>query len=320
MKTPFALIESFCAVKWWVWSSSARASHCRQTSSFRPISIIRLRNVSSRMNLSWFPGRTSSYTTSSTGWPYYIPCLPASYHIDVREVVLSWTHTQGPTEGPSYSWWISDSPLFLYARSARMCSGRCQRPSTTDMLCTVLLGSTSTISHSSVFPAALIASRDSLLNGLNARCCWRSLWSACRWGWFSIFCIKFWTLTPCDRFTVEFGTLGMLKSMFSSPVARLNSLSALNDAMSRCSAGKNCSFTMCVLALDFTCSPVPSWAWMTRMSSDFTSFPVLSEEPSSFCKRLSSISCERDVFPFSTKTRSVSSGFPDRSQIGLRLS
>ena len=27
--------------------------------------------------------------------------------------------------------------------------------------------------------------------------------------------------------------------------------------------------------------------------------------------------CERDVFPLATKTRSVSSGFPDRSQIGL---
>ena len=32
-------------------------------------------------------------------------------------------------------------------------------------------GSTSTISHSSVFPAAVIASFDSLLKGLNARCC-----------------------------------------------------------------------------------------------------------------------------------------------------
>ena len=59
---------------------------------------------------------------------------------------------------------------------------------------------------------------------------------------------------------------------------------------------------------------------MTRMSSDnFTGFPVLSEEPSSLCKHLSSISCEREVFPLSTKTRSVSSGFPDRSQIGLGL-
>ena len=47
-------------------------------------------------------------------------------------------------------------------------------------------------------------------------------------------------------------------------------------------------------------------------------FPC-SEEPSSSCKRLSSISCERDVFPFSTKTCSVSSSFPDQSQIGLGL-
>ena len=58
---------------------------------------------------------------------------------------------------------------------------------------------------------------------------------------------------------------------------------------------------------------------MTRMSSDFTGFPVLSEDPSYFCKRLSSISGERDVFPLSTKTRSVSSGFSYRSQIGLGL-
>ena len=122
-------------------------------------------------------------------------------------------------------------------------------------------GSTSSISHSSIFPAALITSRDSLLKGLNCRCCWRSLWSARRWGWFSIFWIKFWTLTPCDRFTVEFGTPGMLKSIFSSSVARLNSLSVLNDAMSRFSSGTNCSFTDS--ALELLCStscPVPSWA------------------------------------------------------------
>ena len=59
---------------------------------------------------------------------------------------------------------------------------------------------------------------------------------------------------------------------------------------------------------------------MTRMSSDnLTSFPVLSEELTSLCKRLSSICCERDVFPYPQKTRSVTSGFPDRSQIGLGL-
>ena len=69
---------------------------------------------------------------------------------------------------------------------------------------------------------------------------------------------QFRTLTPCDRFTAECDAPGMLKSMFSSSVARLNSLSALKDAVSRCSAGTNCSFTLCVLALDFTGSPVPS--------------------------------------------------------------
>ena len=117
----------------------------------------------------------------------------------------------------------------------------------------------------------------------------------------------------------------MLKSMFSSSIAQLNSLSALNDAMSRCSAGTNCSFTMCVFALDFTSLRLISQvhlfhrehAW--RECLHFTGNPVPSEEPSSLCKRLSSISCERDVFPLSTKTRSVSSGFPDRSQIGLSL-
>ena len=52
---------------------------------------------------------------------------------------------------------------------------------------------------------------------------------------------------------------------------------------------------------------------------DSTGFPVLSEEPSSSCNRLPTISCEWDVFPFSTKTRSISTGFPVRSQIGLGL-
>ena len=92
------------------------------------------------------------------------------------------------------------------------------------MLCTVIFGSTSIISHSSVFPAAIIASFDSLLKGLNARCCWRSFWSASRWGWFSIWRIKSWTLMLCDRFTIAFGTPEMLKSMFSSSIAKLNSV------------------------------------------------------------------------------------------------
>ena len=155
----------------------------------------------------------------------------------------------------------------------------CQRPNTPGMLCIALLGQHQLSRIVQCFQR--LWSRPSMLclKRLNARCCWRSLWSSCRWRWFSIFWIKFRTLTLCDRFTVEFGTPGMLKSMFSSSVARLNSLSALDDAMSRCSAGTNCSFTVCVLALDFTGSPVSSWPCLTRLSSHFTGFPVLTEEP-----------------------------------------
>ena len=56
MKPPFALKWRYsCAVKWWVWCSSARASHRRQRSSSRWFSIIRIRNSWSRRNRSWIP-------------------------------------------------------------------------------------------------------------------------------------------------------------------------------------------------------------------------------------------------------------------------
>ena len=50
------------------------------------------------------------------------PCLPASYRIGVREVVPSWWRSRELQGGPSCTWWISDFPLFLYARSAGTCS------------------------------------------------------------------------------------------------------------------------------------------------------------------------------------------------------
>ena len=50
---------------------------------------------------------------------------------------------------------VDDMPASQYVRHALHCD----------------FGSTLTISHSSVFPAAIIASFDSLLKGLNARCC-----------------------------------------------------------------------------------------------------------------------------------------------------
>ena len=53
-KTQLLLQSSISrGVKWWVWSSSVTSSIWRQGSSVRPISIIRLRNCSSRTNRSW---------------------------------------------------------------------------------------------------------------------------------------------------------------------------------------------------------------------------------------------------------------------------
>ena len=173
------------------------------------------------------------------------------------------------------------------------------------------LGSTSSSSHSSVFPAALITSCDSLLKGLNCRCCWRSLWSACRWGWFSIFWIKFRTLTPCERFTVECGTPGMLKSMFSSSVALLNSLFALNDAMSRCFCGNQLFFHyVCVCARfhRFPCSIVSMLN--TNVFRQSLKFPRSIWRTKFFVRTLFIDLVGTGSFTFITKTCSVSSGFP----------
>ena len=177
-------------------------------------------------------------------------------------------------------------PASQYARHALHCA----------------FGSTSSISHSSVFPAALTTFCDSSLKGLNARCCWRSLWSACRWG-----CSES-SESSCERWRnviVSLSNSALLEcwsQCFPRRLHGLNSLSALNDAMSRCSAGTNCSFTMCVLALDFT------------------GLPVLSEESSSFVQTfIIDPLVNGTFFLYPEKTRSMSSGFLDRSQIGLGL-
>ena len=120
------------------------------------------------------------------------------------------------------------------------------------ILCTVLWVPCRVIDTNSMFPTSWIICSDSWLKGLNDWLCCRSRWRTCRCGWFSIFWITiFWinsrTLAPCNCFTVECGSPGMLKSMSSSLISRLNSLSVLNDAMSRFSSGANCSFTVCGL-------------------------------------------------------------------------
>ena len=103
------------------------------------------------------------------------------------------------------------------------------------------LGSVSSNSHNSMFPTTWIICFDSWLKGLNDWLCCRSRWRACRCGWFSIFWINSRTLAPCNCFTVECGSPGMLKSMSSSLISRLNSLSVLSNATSRCTSGACCS-------------------------------------------------------------------------------
>ena len=72
-----------------------------------------------------------------------------------------------------------------------------------------------------------------------------------------------------NRYTVECGTPGMLKSMSSSLMARLNLLSVLSNATSRCSSGACCSFTVCALELLRSSGcPDRSWICSTRMFSD----------------------------------------------------
>ena len=175
------------------WSSSARASHCRQTFSSRPFSIIRLRNVSSRMNLSWIRWKkTFSCTSSSTGWPKSIPCLLAFYHIDVREVVLPWWRTPELQEGPSYTWWIADSSLFLRARSARTCNRRCLCSSMMNILCTAFQVPSRVI-H-------IIMCFDCGLKRLNDWFCRISCWRAC----------QFWVVLNFLNQLSNAGTLRML--------------------------------------------------------------------------------------------------------------
>ena len=98
------------------------------------------------------------------------------------------------------------------------------------------------------------------------------IWSASRWGCLSICWIKLWTLIPCDRFTIAFGTPEMFKSMFSSSIARLNLFTS-----SRCSREPT-SCTLCELSstnstvrseeLSSPCD-LPTISWVTN-------FPVRS--------------------------------------------
>ena len=130
----------------------------------------------------------------------------------------------------------SCSLLFFLARSARTCSRRCQCPSMINILCTAFW-----------VPCRVIHTiRCSWLKGLNDWFCCRSRWRACRSGWFSILWINSRTLALCACFTRNSGNPGILKSMFSAILSRVNSLSVLSVIISRCTSGAVRSATLCL--------------------------------------------------------------------------
>ena len=136
-------------------------------------------------------------------------------------------------------------------------------------------GSTSIISHSSVFPAAIIASFDSLLKGLNARCCWRSFWSASRWGWFSIFLNQVMNVNALRSFHHRIWHTGDVEIDVSVihrkvELVRVITIFELTNFLHFVRASFH-KFTRSIVIL------------RTRFSSSFTGSPVRSEEPSSPC-------------------------------------
>ena len=184
-----------------------------------------------------------------------------------------------------------------------------------------VLGSVSSNSHSSMFPTSWIICFDSWL-GLNVWLCCRSRWRACRFGWFSIFWINSRTLALCNCFTIECGSPGILKSMSSSILSRINSLLMLSILISWCSASLRLSSCP---DLSWVCS-TPTFlfssdghVWTPITSCVISSCPDLSEEQSSSWKDSTSISWERDVSPLTTNTPCVLSGCPYLSQIGFGI-
>ena len=87
--------------------------HCRQTSSSRPFSIIRLRNVSSRMNLSWIPWKNfflhffnwlaEKYSLSPGILPYR--CLWG------RSFLMTYSGIERRSTAHSTNCWLAPLPL-----------------------------------------------------------------------------------------------------------------------------------------------------------------------------------------------------------------
>ena len=193
-----------------------------------------------------------------------------------------------------------------------------------------VLGSISSNSHNSMFPTSWIICFDSELKGLNDWLCCRSRWRARRFGWLSIFWINSRTLALCACFTIECGSPGIVKSMSSSILSRIVSLSVLSVLASWYTSGSSCTATMCLSGcpdLSWVCSTLTlllssdGHVWTLITFCVISGCPDLSQERSSSSKEFTHISWERDVFlsPLTTITSCVTSGCPDLSRIGFGI-
>ena len=154
-------------------------------------------------------------------------------------------------------------------------------------------GSTLIISHSSVFPAAMSATFDSSLKGLNDWCCSRSFWIASFCGWLSILWIKSWMLMLWERFHRRIGNTRDVEINVLVVHCKVE-LIRINQRFLRWQS----SCTLCNLSSLSGC-PDLSWFFKTRFSSSLSGCPDLSEELSSSCN-LPTISwvtgCPRSIF------------------------
>ena len=358
MKPPDALKERqySCAVKWWVWSSSARASQRRQNSS-RRFWIIEKRILDIVRIGHGFLGTLSllAFLFQLVSQIFFVSWLfPIS--VSMKSSLLDDTHKDWKKVHRK----VDEFPIDLCfcARNARTFN-RGYHVQYDKRRCALRFG----------FRLAQFTKFDvtHILKNLFWFCtAWvkcfifrRSWWRACRSGWFSIFWINCRTLNLCACFTTECGSPAIRKSMSASftiicswlksswsttdrtVLSRSASSPTLNVSLSWAERVWELSDTL-ITSCVITSRPVRSCACSTLksfLSSDervwitlvpWTVFPwtgpvtgrtVRSQELGSLRKELTSISWERDVFlsSYTPITSCVISNRPDLSRIGFRV-
>ena len=181
------LQECVCAMKWCVWSSSARAYHRRQTSLSWWFSIIRIRNSWSRRNQSWVPWNFSFRNFSSIGLSDNIFLSPGFFRYRCPRgfpfLMTDWG-SERRSIVPQVQWIMLVFKVWKEHFSLRVGFR---------------------LKQFTQFDVSPILNRiicfGSWLKELCDWFCRRSCWKACRSGWFWIFWTDSRTLLLCTCFT-----------------------------------------------------------------------------------------------------------------------